>query len=189
MRFHNAHAPPARIRRLINAEMRLVDDDFRQVLGHWRVLQAKVDRHLDLLVQLRVLDQQDLAVGQRAMAATQQHIALQESRTLRFQSRSVFIFTAITTVFVPLSFFTSYFSMDVAAVLASPFNSQYFWMIGGSISACIVLAVFIAVRYLPMGELDVEEQGPGRGGGRESPQSGLRKWITAVRGAKKKKVL
>ncbi|KAH7171368.1 hypothetical protein EDB81DRAFT_942128 [Dactylonectria macrodidyma] len=130
--FHHDHSPPASIRRLINQEMRLVDQDFRHTMQHWRALQSKVDRYLDVLIQLRVLDQQDLTVEQSRMAIAQQQIALNEARTLRFQSRSIFIFTAITTIFVPLSFFTSYFSMDVASVINSPYNSKYFWMREGA---------------------------------------------------------
>ncbi|KAH7163452.1 hypothetical protein B0J13DRAFT_634753 [Dactylonectria estremocensis] len=162
--FHHDHSPPASIRRLINQEMRLVNQDFCHTLRYWRALQSKVDRYLDVLIQLRVLDQQDLTVEQSRMAISQQQIALNEARTLRFQSRSVFIFTAITTIFVPLSFFTSYFSMDVASVLASPYNSQYFWMVGGSISGGIVLAVFITVRFISRErEPDLEKGADQRG--------------------------
>jgi hypothetical protein len=161
--FHHVHNPPPHICRLINEEMRLVADDFRRVIRHWRALQSKVGRHLDVLIQLRVLDQQDLAVQQSRVALSQQQIALRESQTLRLQSRSVFIFTAITTIFVPLSFFTSYFSMDVVSVLESPINSQYFWAVGGSISGGIVLAVFTAIRIMARSskvrQLDVEGGG------------------------------
>ncbi|KAK3322643.1 hypothetical protein B0H66DRAFT_211550 [Apodospora peruviana] len=123
-------------------------DDFRTVLRHWRLLQSKVGRHLDVLIQLRVLDQQDLAVAQSKIATSQQEIAVNEAKTLRFQSRSVFIFTAITIVFLPLSFFTSYFSMDVASTLSSPYESEMFWKICGPISGTIIVGVFAVARYV-----------------------------------------
>lgn len=157
IRFHENHSPPANICHLINAEMKLISEDFRTVLQHWDTLKRKVGRHLDLLIQLRVLDQQDLAVAQSQIAVSQQQLALEEAKTARSQSRSVFIFTAITVVFLPLSFFTSYFSMDVATILESSYNSRYFWAISGPISVFIILSVFAVARYASRAKvLDVE---------------------------------
>ncbi len=147
VRFHNDHRPSAALSALINEEMDLVTKDFESVLCHWNSLKMKVERHLDLLIQLRVLEQQDLAVNQSQVACSQRELALDEAKTSRFQSRSVFIFTGITIVFLPLSFFTSYFSMDVEAVLGSPYNSQAFWMISGPISGCIIIGVFGVARF------------------------------------------
>lgn len=98
--FHPKHTPPAAIRDLIQHEMHLVDKDFAGIIDHWKALERKVDRHLDILLQFRVLEQQELAISQRHMATQQQNLAIEEARSSRVQSRSIMIFTAITIIFI-----------------------------------------------------------------------------------------
>jgi Mg2+ and Co2+ transporter CorA len=150
VQFHPEHAPSHELRRLIDDEMGLVEKDFRTIIGHWLLLKSKVSRHLDVLIQLRVLDQQELAVKQRDMAVL-------EAKNSRLQSRSVMVFTAITVVFLPLSFCTSYFGMNVTDILGGAHDSKFFWMISGPISACVILGVFAAARFMVSGkEPDIE---------------------------------
>lgn len=56
IQFQHDFAPSSKIKDLICAEMDLVGEDFDQTLGHLRSLKSQVGRHLDLLIQFRVLD-------------------------------------------------------------------------------------------------------------------------------------
>lgn len=148
VRFHPDHMPPTCIRDLIQAEMNLVDKDFDMIISHWRLLRDKVDRYLDVLLQFRVLDQQELAVSQRHIAGQQQSLAVEEAKRAGVQARSVIVFTAITIVFLPLSFFTSYFGMNVTDIANTVHSSKYFWLIAGPISGTIIIAVFVVTKHL-----------------------------------------
>ncbi|KAI9708775.1 MAG: hypothetical protein M1820_003730 [Bogoriella megaspora] len=57
--FHPEHAPPPKIQDLIQKEMDLIAKDFDKIIGHWALLRSKVDRYLDVLLQFRVLEQQE----------------------------------------------------------------------------------------------------------------------------------
>ena len=146
--FHPEHTPPQNIRNLIQDEIELVDKDFDKIIGHWKLLRSKVDRYLDVLLQFRVLEQQELAVSQSHLAAQQQRLAIDEARSSRVQSRSVIIFTAITIIFLPLSFFTSYYGMNLTDIISTAHTSRYFWMIAGPVSGSIVIAIFAIVKFL-----------------------------------------
>ena len=148
VRFHPDHAPPSKIQNLIQDEMDLVDKDFNKIIDHWKLLRDKVDRYLDVLLQFRVLAQQELAVSQSHLATQQQSLAVEEARSARVQARSVIIFTAVTIIFLPLSFFTSYFGMNVTDIVKTVHDSRYFWLIAGPISGSIVIAIFAVTSYL-----------------------------------------
>lgn len=144
--FHPDHDPPPAIRALIQAEMDLIDKDFDTIIGHWKSLKSKVERYLDVLLQFRVLEQQELTVKQSHTATQQQILAIDEARSSRIQSRAVFIFTTITIIFMPLSFFTSYFGMNLTDIANTAYTSTYFWMTAGPITAFILLAILIVVK-------------------------------------------
>jgi len=144
--FHPDHSPSKTICDLIQYEMDLVEKDFNNIIRHWRSLKSKVDRHLDVLLQFRVLEQQELAIEQRDMATKQQSLAVEEAKSSRVQSRSIVIFTALTIIFLPLSFFTSYFGMGLIDIPA--INSKFFWSITGPISMGIVVIVFAIVKTM-----------------------------------------
>ena len=105
-----------------------------------------MDRHLDVLLQFRVLEQQDLAIDQRHMATKQQNLAVNEAKRSGVQARSILVFTALTIVFLPLTFFTSYFGMNLSDI--SGINSRGFWKITGPVSVAIIILVFALVRAM-----------------------------------------
>ena len=146
--FHPEHTPPPEIRKFIQNEMDLIDKDFDKIIGHWKSLKSKVDRHLDILLQFRVLEQQELTVSQSHLATQQRSLAIDEARSSRVQSRSVMVFTAITIIFLPLSFFTSYFGMNLTNIVNTAHTSTYFWVIAGPVSGIIVIAIFAIMRFL-----------------------------------------
>ncbi len=156
--FHPKHTPPPKIRDLIQDEMGLVDKDFDKIIGHWKLLKGKVDRYLDVLLQFRVLEQQELTMQQSHLATQQQSLAIDEARSSRVQSRSVIIFTAVTIIFLPLSFFTSYFGMNLTDIVKSTHTSKYFWVTAGPVSGSIVIAIFAITTFLGVSKDPVQDE-------------------------------
>lgn len=50
------------------------------------------------------------------------------------QNKAILVFTGVTTIFLPLSFFTSYFGMNLKGVIDIKETQAYFWKICGSIA-------------------------------------------------------
>ena len=128
-----------------------------------------------------MLEQQELAISQRDMATKQQKLAIEDARSSRVQSRSVMIFTALTIIFLPLSFFTSYFGMNLTDMAEATHTSKFFWLISGPISGVIVIAVFAIAKILSVDKEHDEEEAVVSGGcieGEKSLRSRLRlnKW-------------
>jgi hypothetical protein len=181
--FHPEHTPPIKICDLIQKEMELIDKDFAKIIGHWGLLRNKVDRYLDVLLQFRLLEQQDLTVSQSHLALQQRRLAIEEARSSRVQSTSLIIFTAITIIFLPLSFFTSYFGMNLTDIVETAHTSRFFWMIAGPVIGFSIIAIFAVMKVLGHSNcpvLDEEKVVVGS----ELPESetswrsrlGLRKW-------------
>ncbi|KAL9125665.1 MAG: hypothetical protein Q9217_005160 [Psora testacea] len=57
------------------------------------------------------------------------------------QNKAVLIFTGVTIVFLPLSFFTSYFGMNLSGIVDTVKSEAYFWKVCGSVAFFIVLFV------------------------------------------------
>lgn len=176
--FHPDHDPPPKIRDLIQDEMNLVDKDFNTIIRHWRSLERKVDRYLDVLLQFRVLEQQELTVSQSHLATQQQTLAIDEARSSRVQSKSIFIFTAITIIFLPLSFFTSYFGMNLTDIARTVHTSTYFWEMAGPVSIIIVIAIFVVMKFLQVVKDPVldEEKATISSKAAENKRSGGSRW-------------
>jgi hypothetical protein len=167
--FHPDHSPSKAMRGLIQQQMDLVDKDFNSIIHHWGTLKSKVDRHLDVLLQFRVLEQQELAIDQRNMATKQQNMAVEEAKRSGMQARSILVFTALTIVFLPLTFFTSYFGMGLSDL--SNFNSKFFWKVTGPISTSIIVIIFAIVRIMNVVQQHDEEKAMGPNDGRKSESS------------------
>ena len=80
------------------------------------------DRNTQLF-QLRSIEQNELAI----IADT--------------QNKAIFVFTGFTIVFLPLSFFTSYFGMNLKGIIDTERTEQYYWKACGSVAFGIVLLV------------------------------------------------
>ncbi|KAL8784653.1 MAG: hypothetical protein Q9195_008956 [Heterodermia aff. obscurata] len=53
-------------------------------------------------------------------------------------NRAILVFTTVTIVFLPLSFFTSYFGMNIQGIANSDKTQRYFWAVCGTSTALIV---------------------------------------------------
>lgn len=57
------------------------------------------------------------------------------------KQKAIFVFTTVTIIFLPLSFFTSYFGMNLKGIVGTDYTEVYFWKVGGSVSITIILIV------------------------------------------------
>lgn len=54
------------------------------------------------------------------------------------------VFTGVTIVFLPLSFFTSYYGMNLTGIVGTKLSERYFWKVCGSVAFLIVLFVSLS---------------------------------------------
>ena len=64
------------------------------------------------------------------------------------KNKAIFVFTAVTIIFLPLSFFTSNFRMNLQGIQSTNLTEDYFWKVCGSVSfSIILLTVLYAFRH------------------------------------------
>ncbi|EDU50803.1 predicted protein [Pyrenophora tritici-repentis Pt-1C-BFP] len=83
---------------------------------------------LNSLFQLRSIEQNKLAI----IADT--------------QNKAIFVLTGFTIVFLPLSFFTSYFGMNLKGIIDTDRTEEYYWKVYGSVAFGIVL-LFVVLDF------------------------------------------
>ncbi|KAL8807654.1 MAG: hypothetical protein Q9200_004590 [Gallowayella weberi] len=71
---------------------------------------------LDVLFQLRTIEQNEIAL-------------IAESN-----NRAILVFTGVTIIFLPLSFFTSYFGMNLKGVVDTDRTERFFWTVCGTVT-------------------------------------------------------
>ncbi|KAF6228798.1 hypothetical protein HO173_011646 [Letharia columbiana] len=75
---------------------------------------------LDVLFQLRTIEQNELAI-------------IAESN-----NKAILVFTVVIFIFLPLSFFTSYFGMNLQGIANTDKTQGYFWAVCGSVTLFVV---------------------------------------------------
>ncbi|KAF2398200.1 hypothetical protein EJ06DRAFT_127188 [Trichodelitschia bisporula] len=73
------------------------------------------------LFQLRSIEQNELAIVADS------------------QNKAILVFTGVTIVFLPLSFFTGYFGMNLKGIQNSEHGQEWFWKLCGTIAFVIIL--------------------------------------------------
>jgi Mg2+ and Co2+ transporter CorA len=64
------------------------------------------------------------------------------------QNKAILVFTGATIVFLPLSFFTSYYGMNLQGIINTRMTEHDFWKVcGGTAFAIIILVVIGAFRH------------------------------------------
>lgn len=58
-------------------------------------------------------------------------------------NQAILVFTIVTVVFLPLSFFTSYFGMNLKGIADTERNERYFWTVCGSTTVSIVILTLL----------------------------------------------
>ncbi|KAI9864234.1 MAG: hypothetical protein M1824_005629 [Vezdaea acicularis] len=106
----------------------MIDASYARVKENHRRMQkmlADLKSSLDAYYQLRSMEQNEVAI-------------LAESN-----NRAILIFTGVTIVFLPLSFFTSYFGMNLQGISGTTKGEPYFWEVCGSVALFVVTATVI----------------------------------------------
>lgn len=80
---------------------------------------------MNALFQLRSIEQNELAI-------------ISDS-----QNKAIMVFTGVTIIFLPLSFFTSYYGMNLTGIVGTTLTESYFWKVCGSVAFLIVLLVVV----------------------------------------------
>jgi hypothetical protein len=83
---------------------------------HWRYWEKQ-------LFQLRSIEQNEIVIRTDIM------------------NKAILVFTAVTIVFLPLNFFTSYYGMNVKKLIGPNTDVAYFWKLCGTIAFLIILSV------------------------------------------------
>ncbi|KAL9612418.1 MAG: hypothetical protein Q9167_002966 [Letrouitia subvulpina] len=58
-------------------------------------------------------------------------------------NQAILVFTIVTVVFLPLSFFTSYFGMNIKGIADTEKSERYFWTVCGSTTVSIVILTLL----------------------------------------------
>src|ERR1700744_1060334 len=73
------------------------------------------------LFQLQSIEQNELAI------------------TADIQNKAILVFTGTTIIFLPLSFFTSYFGMNLQGIINTNRDETWFWKVCGTVAFMIVV--------------------------------------------------
>jgi len=60
------------------------------------------------------------------------------------------VFTIVTVIFLPLSFFTSYYGMNLNDIVNTAKNQGYFWKVCGTATFAIVLLTALSAFRHPL---------------------------------------
>src|ERR1700753_2273989 len=64
------------------------------------------------------------------------------------QNKAILAFTGVTIVFLPLSFFTGYYGMNLKGIVSTEKDEKWFWQVCGTVSFVIVIAALLyAIRH------------------------------------------
>ncbi|KAL8706622.1 MAG: hypothetical protein Q9201_000369 [Fulgogasparrea decipioides] len=80
---------------------------------------------LDVYFQLKTIEQNERAL----LAET--------------NNQAILVFTVVTVIFLPLSFFTSYFGMNLGGIADTDKRETYFWKVCGSTTLMIVIMTLL----------------------------------------------
>lgn len=58
-------------------------------------------------------------------------------------NKAILLFIVVTTIFLPLSFFTSYLGMNLSDIRDTHMTQNFFWAICGSITTAIATVILI----------------------------------------------
>jgi len=98
-------------------------DSMQEQLEDCERLSSDLLHSLDALFQLRSIEQNELAIVADS------------------QNQAIMVFTGVTIIFLPLSFFTSYYGMNLKGIANTNKNEAYFWEVCGTAGFLIVLTV------------------------------------------------
>ncbi|MCJ1397255.1 hypothetical protein MMC11_000447 [Xylographa trunciseda] len=128
----------------------LFEDAIKTRENHYNSLKRLQERARESQALLFQLSNIETARHQSQLArkmAQETTLQVALARKAERQNKAILIFTIITVVFLPLSFFTSYFGMNTSDVREMDGGQGLFWAVAGPLSfAVIALAMIFAFR-------------------------------------------
>ncbi|KAN0076587.1 hypothetical protein V8E54_006729 [Elaphomyces granulatus] len=93
----------------------------REQLNESSFVLKELTRSMDVLIHIRTIEQNELSI-------------IRDN-----QERAFRLFTAVTVVFLPLSFCASYFGMQLQGIVGTPRSEVYFWYVCGTTTLAIIV--------------------------------------------------
>ncbi|OAK95030.1 hypothetical protein IQ06DRAFT_63520 [Phaeosphaeriaceae sp. SRC1lsM3a] len=111
---------------------------------------ADAQRTQDSLKDLLDLQQKEETLNEAHYSNEQADAAREQADATEAQSQILILFTIVTIVFAPLSFFTSYYGMNVREFTGEQGNTNQgeVWKVMGQISAFIIIGLLSGAWYL-----------------------------------------
>ncbi|PGH07860.1 hypothetical protein GX51_01570 [Blastomyces parvus] len=92
----------------------------------------EIKNSMDDLLHLRTIEQNELTIVRDS------------------QQRAIMLFTAVTVIFLPLSFCTSYFGMNLQGISDTARSERYFWYVCGTAGFSIVSVISVYAFWHPV---------------------------------------
>ncbi|CAN9455834.1 unnamed protein product [Alternaria sp. RS040] len=121
--------------------------EYRKQVGR---MTADAQRTKDNLMNLLDLQQKEETLKEVHYSNVQANAARKQADETEAQSQILFLFTIVTIIFAPLSFFTSYYGMNVREFTgdAANTNQQAVWKAMGPFSGVIILGLLGGAWYI-----------------------------------------
>ncbi|KUJ16671.1 uncharacterized protein LY89DRAFT_684771 [Mollisia scopiformis] len=106
-------------------------------------LHERAREHQALLFQLSNTEAAYLQSQVAIEMAKETKLQVQLALKMAIQNKSILIFTIITVIFLPLSFFTSYFGMNTDDIRSMEKGQWFFWSVSAPLSIAINVITFL----------------------------------------------
>jgi Mg2+ and Co2+ transporter CorA len=107
-------------------------------------------KYLDKIVkdvQRRIVDCAELVERTKSLAA--QNVQLVETRQDE-NNNAIMVFTIVTVIFLPPSFLTSYFGMNLQGINGTKYGTGHFWVITAPVTFVFVAICLAVIFYRPV---------------------------------------
>ncbi|KAL8663042.1 MAG: hypothetical protein Q9202_004182 [Teloschistes flavicans] len=105
----------------VSFAIRFLQETYDQV----PLIEKDLRSSLDVIFQLKTIEQNELAI------------------LAEYNNKAILAFTIVTIIFLPLSFFSGYFGMNLQGIVNTERNERYFWAVCGTATVCVVSATII----------------------------------------------
>ncbi|KAH6885412.1 hypothetical protein B0T10DRAFT_577100 [Thelonectria olida] len=128
----------------------LVTEDIESYKREVKRMTDDARRTKESLMDLLDLQQKEESLKEAHYANEQADAARDQADETEAQSQILLLFTIVTIVFLPLSFFTSYYGMNVVELTGEQGNTNQgaVWRVMGPSSAGIIVALLIAAFFM-----------------------------------------
>jgi Mg2+ and Co2+ transporter CorA len=123
----------------LNPQSYSTPNPFRHM--HFEHERKFIDRLL-MSIQRQMVDHDELR--DRAVRLTRENVQLVETRQDE-NSNSIFIFTIVTIVFLPLTFVSGFFGMNLSGIAGTTSGTVHFWEVAVPLTIAIAIACVIIV--------------------------------------------